>query len=338
MALLTLLQEAFPRHSNKPSRLRIPAALHALTLKAAITTLYAVVFCATCMFGGNPAKPVVYNNVDGDGSAELDRGIKGAYSERFTIVDTGRSRGFAEPDATQGTLPTSATGEAGQPLAGYVLVAYIVSAGGFVTDPVVLKTTDARLSEVAIAAMSHWRFTPGRLNGDAVATTAAQEFNFGAADPVNGFRTDRIAVYQEQQVLLKRLPGPEVFGAYAKELGRVAHNFFVGDTVPEKLDIVVALQPGGSPRVWLVSSIREGDAKELEPLRKLLRAVPPIEVRDGPVAFAVQASIAGGGAPPADNDSPPPVPKEWRKAGGSQKEGVAYSSDEFLNAICKEAQ
>jgi hypothetical protein len=294
------------------------------------------VVSAACLFGETPAKPIVYNNVDGDGSAELDRDIKGAYSAKFTIVDTGHSMGFAEPDATQGSLPTTANGEAGQPLAGYVLVSYIVNAGGFVTDPVILKTTDVRLSEVAIAAMSHWRFTPGRLKGEPVATTAAQEFTFGPPDSANGFRTDHIAVYQQQQVLLKRLPGPEVFGAYAKELGQVAHNFFVGDTVPEKLDIVVVLQPGGRPRVWLVSSIREGDSKELEPLRKLLLAVPPIEVRDGPVAFAVQASIAGGGAPPAGNDSPPPLPMEWRNSGGTHKDRVAYSSDEFLNAICKE--
>jgi hypothetical protein len=307
-------------------------------LKAAITTLCAVALSAACAFGEAPAKPVVYNNLDGDGSAELDRAIKAAYSARFTIVDTGSSSGFAEPNPTQGSLPTTAATESGEPLAGYVLAAYIVNADGLVSDPVILKTTDARLSEVAIAAMSHWRFTPGRLNGKAVATTAAQEFNFGPADSANGFRTDHIAVYQAQEVLLRRLPGPDVFGAYVKQLGRVAHNFFVGDSTPEKLDLVFALRPGGSPRAWLVSSIRSGESRELEPLRKLLEAVPPVEVRDGPVAFAIRASIAGGGGPPAGRDSPPPLPREWRDAAAAMKEPAAYSSDEFLDAISKGAR
>jgi len=293
------------------------------------------VFSAACAFGGTQDRPVVYNNVDGDGSAGLDRAIKEAYSARYRIVDTRRSDGFAEPNPTQGDLPTTARSEAGEPLAGYVLAAYIVNAEGIVIDPVVLKTTDARLSAVAIAAMGHWRFSPGTLNGAEVATTAAQEFTFGPTDGTIGFRTDRIAVYQDQEVLLKRLPGPDVFGAYVKQLGLVAHNFFVGDSTPERLDLVFALRPGGSPRAWFVSSTRAGGAKELEPLRRLLEAVPSVEVREGPVAFAISARIAGGGGPPQSRDSPAPIPREWRDAAGSMKEPAAFSSDEFLNAVCK---
>jgi hypothetical protein len=307
-------------------------------MKAAIATLYAAVFSTACALAGTPEKPVVYNNIDGDGSAELDRAIKGAYSARYTILDSGRSMGFAEPNATEGTLPDAALSETGQPLTGYVLAAYIVSAEGLVTDPVILRTTDGRLTEVARTAMSHWRFSPGRIKGAAVATTAAQEFNFGAGDSANGFRTDHIAVYQDQQMLLRRLPGPDVFGDYVKELGRVAHNFFVGDATPERLDIVVVLRPGAPSLAWLVSSNRPGDTPELEPLRRLLEAVPPVAVREGPVAFALQASIDGGVGSPAGRDAPPPVPKEWREAAGSAKESVAYSSDAFLNEVCKEAK
>ena len=304
-------------------------------MKAALTTLSAAVFSAALALAGTEARPVVYNNAQGDGDAGLDRAIKEAYSARFTIVDIRSSDGFAEASATEGSLPTAAAAETGEPLAGYVLAAYIVGADGLVADPVILKATDARLGPVAIEAMSHWRFSPGRLNGQAVATTAAQEFTFGAADAGAGLQTDRIAVYQNQDVLLRRLPGPDVFGAYVKRLGLVAHRFFVGDTAPERLDVVVALRPGAAPRAWLVSSTRAGDSRELEPLRALLLAVPPVEVREGPVAFALSARIAGGGGPPLSRDSPPPIPREWREAAGSMKEPASFSSDEFLNAVCR---
>jgi hypothetical protein len=48
-------------------------------------------------------------------------------------------------------------------------------------EPVVLKTTDERLNSIAMKAMEDWRFTPATLNGAAIATTAAQEFNFEIA-------------------------------------------------------------------------------------------------------------------------------------------------------------
>lgn len=295
-------------------------------------------FSAALALAGPDARPVVYNNAQGDGDAGLDRAIKEAYSARFTIVDVRPSEGFAEAKATEGSLPTAATAEGGEPLAGYVLAAYIVGADGRVADPVILKATDARLGAIAIEAMNHWRFSPGRLNGEAVATTAAQEFTFGSADAGPGFRTDRIAVYQNQDVLLRRLPGPDVFGAYVKRLGLVAHNFFVGDSAPERLDVVFALRPGSAPRAWFLSSTRAGDSRELEPLRALLLAVPPVEVREGPVAFALSARIAGGGGPPQARDSPAPIPREWRESAESKKEPVAFSSDDFLNSLWKDAR
>jgi hypothetical protein len=61
------------------------------------------------------------------------------------------------------------------------LVTYVVSAEGRVVSPVVLKTADERLNATAIKALEEWRFEPGILNGVAIATTAAQEFNFETA-------------------------------------------------------------------------------------------------------------------------------------------------------------
>ena len=120
-------------------------------------------------------KPVVYNNVDGDGSQELDRSIKQAYSPRYSIVDTRASDGYVEPSSTAGSMPGTVQDDKGVVLAGYVLVAYIVGTDGKVADPVVLKTSDSRLEKAALDVMGRWRFTPGKIGGEAVATTAAQD-------------------------------------------------------------------------------------------------------------------------------------------------------------------
>jgi hypothetical protein len=310
------------------------------TLKAFTRIILSTVLLSACALGQEPAKPVVYNNAEGDGSLELDREIKAAYSARFTIVDTRRSEGFVEPSATAGSLPRFARDAEGRPLVGYVRVAYVVTAAGLVAEPVALRATDRRLIAAATDAMKDWRFAPGKLNGAAVATTAAQEFNFGPADFSNGFATDRLIMYQTSDILLRRAPGPDEFGAYYNRLKSVAHNFFVGVTTPEALQIVVVMQPGRHSRVWFVSSTRAGDAKELEPLRRLLEAVTPVEVREGPVAFAISAEIAGGDGrgPAREKKGGQPVPKEWQDAAKALEVPLPVSSDGYLNLVWREAR
>jgi hypothetical protein len=127
--------------------------------------LAAAFFGLSCVRAEQAPKPIVYNNLDGDGSKDLDRVIKEVYSKAYTIRDTRASEGYSEPDATAGTLPKEAKDEAGKPLAGYVLAVYIVGADGTVENPQVIRSSDSRLSAVALNAMAHWHFTPGKLNG-----------------------------------------------------------------------------------------------------------------------------------------------------------------------------
>ena len=305
-------------------------------LRAVAQTLSAAALSALCAFGGTPPGPVVYNDARGDGGATLDRVIKETYGARYTIIDTGSGSGYAGPTATAGALPTTAASQSGEPLSGYVLAAYIVSAAGLVSDPVILRSTDERLGAAAAEAMSHWRFTPGTLNGAPVASTAAQEFTFGPTVSPYGFAVDHVAIYQSPQVLLRRLPGRDKFGAYVDALGQVAHRFFVGDTAPETISLVVELQPGGHSRVWLVSSRRDADSAQLAPLRALLEGVAPVDVQEGPAAFAIVGAVAGAGAA-GDRQAPPPVPREWRQALRAAS-GVAYGTDEVLEAVWKEAR
>ncbi len=114
----------------------------------------------------------------------------------------------------------------------------------------------------------------------------------------------------------------------------VAGDFYATARTPDTLHIVVALRPGSQSRVWFVSSTRAGDAKDLDPLRKKLEAVTPMEVKQGPVAFVISTKIAGGGAEtekPVDaKDYQPSIPREWTDAARGVKTKIVLP-DGFLD-------
>jgi TonB family protein len=143
-----------------------------------ILTLLALFACAA--ISGAAEKPTVYNQVSGE-STPMDAVVNGALASKFTIVDIRESTtGYAQPKATAGRLPRVVRTAAGESLGGYVLVAFVVTAEGRAGSPIVIKTTDERLNATATKAMEDWRFEPAKLKGAAIATTAAQEFNFEA--------------------------------------------------------------------------------------------------------------------------------------------------------------
>jgi len=275
-------------------------------------------------------KPVVYNNVVGDGSQELDRAIKGAYGARYSIVDIKAKQGYAEPTTTAGSMPREYKDDKGVSVVGYVLMAYIVDPNGFVADPVALKSSDARLAKVATDAMARWRFLPGRLWGVPVASTAAQEFTFGPLRVETGFSLKHLVLYQPTDVVMRRLPPRAEADVYLDRLTEVAHNFFVGNPSPETLHIIVLLIPGQHSRIWFLSSTRPGDAKELAPLKALLESVPPLLVKEGPVLFTLSGVVMGGDG----NELPEgqsPVPAPWRELEGRLKEPLPMTGDAFLS-------
>jgi hypothetical protein len=295
----------------------------------------AAALISACAFGAQPAKPVVYNNLQGDGGVEIDRSIKQAYGTKYTVVDIAGSDGYVEPKAIAGELPKYVKDSQGQLIVGYVLVAYIVTQDGVVSDPVMVKWSDERLCRVAVEAMADWRFVPGMMKGLAVATTAAQEFNFGPSDPPEGFKIERVVEYQPDDLMTKRLPPPETTKAYVAQMKQVAHNFFVGTTVPETFSFVVVTRPGRRSKVWFVSSIRPGNSRELQPLRKLLEGVPPLNVRGGPVILGFTGLIAGGDGKeaPMGESYRNPIPEEWQAATRALKDPVAVASDAYLDLV-----
>ncbi len=128
----------------------------------------------------------------------------------------------------------------------------------------------------------------------------------------SGFHSYLIVLYQPDEVLRVRLPSIEGLAAYEKRLDKVCSDFFAGAKTAERLDIVVGIKPGKKVRVWFVSSSRRAPETSLASLRKRLEAVPPCEVREGPIAFAIRATIGDATIPKQDKDDQPPSPKDWR--------------------------
>jgi hypothetical protein len=296
-----------------------------------LAALLALGLGGTAAEAAEPDHPTVYNNLDGDRDLALDRVIKEAYGRRYTITDTSGGQGFVGPAATRGDLPTTATDGHGGALAGYVVVIYLITADGRVAEPVVVRSNDQRLSQVALNAMAQWHFQPATLGGTPVASTAAQEFNFGPVDVSFGYQLVTVVTYQSSDTLVHRTPSKPELQAYLHQLADTAHRFLVGEPRAENLDIVVMLRPGKRVHCWFVSSRRPGNSPELAPLRALLEAVPSVEVRGGPVALALLGIVAGGAGQRTGTERP--LPAEWREVNRGRPNPLPYASDAFMDQV-----
>jgi hypothetical protein len=301
----------------------------------AIPILVLLLACAASVHAED--KPTVYDHITKEG-ASIDKEINAALISKYTIITIEDSPTYINPKPTAGSLPHSAKTASGETLTGYVLVAYVVSAEGRAVDPVVLKTTDERLNSIATNAMADWHFEPAMLDGAPIATTAAQEFNFKDDAPPQGFVVDSIVLYQPNDVLAQRLPGgPDQLAAYIKQLQAVLTDYFANAKTPETLHSVVAIRSGNRSRVWFISSTHSGKTTELASLRQKLEAINPVDVKDGPVAFVISGSIAGGDGKhsKADKNFQLPMPQEWQDAGKNLKPPVLVP-DGYLDVIWPE--
>jgi len=121
---------------------------------------------------------VVFNQIDEE-PTELDKAVHDLLGKNFKIVDfRGKERTYSKPVPREGSMPNAPFTPDGRRISGYVLVVYVVTTEGRAIEPHAVKTTDARLTDLALGAMKGWRFRPGQLDGKIVSTTAAQEFHF----------------------------------------------------------------------------------------------------------------------------------------------------------------
>ncbi len=130
---------------------------------------------------------------------------------------------------------------------------------------------------------------------------------------VEGCESYHVILYQPEEVLQARVSGVAELANYIEQLRAVCTEFFTTVTTPETLHIVVAVRPAKRARVWLVSSAQSVPDTQREPLKKQLEAIPPCEVHDGPIAFAISTKLAGGHGQSHHGDKVP-MPREWQEA------------------------
>jgi hypothetical protein len=121
--------------------------------------------------------PIVY--LRGGELSKFDHIAHQVMDGRYHIVDIDPvAHAFVDPKALSGSMPSAPADTDGQPLHGYVLLAYVITSTGQVESPRLVKSTDTRLTALALAATETWRLAPGEADGKAVCVVAIQEFNF----------------------------------------------------------------------------------------------------------------------------------------------------------------
>jgi len=111
-------------------------------------------------------------------SREIDAALMAGYGCKYIFANVADTPALTRPSPTQGSLLSKLLDENGNRIVGRVMIGYIVSIDGLVVDPIVIESTDPRLTEAALKSMKAWRFAPAAFNGKSVATLAAQEFSF----------------------------------------------------------------------------------------------------------------------------------------------------------------
>ncbi len=153
-----------------------------------------------------------------------------------------------------------------------------------------------------------------------------------ALDLAKGFESYHVVLYQPDEVIQARVGAVAALTNYIEQLRAVCTEFFATTKTPETLHIVVAVRPGKRARIWFVSSTRPEPDAQREPLRKQLEAIPPCDVHDGPIAFAISAKLAGGDGQPPTGDGTP-IPKEWQEAATATDKEMVLVPDGVLNLI-----
>ena len=137
-----------------------------------------------------------------------------------------------------------------------------------------------------------------------------------AADAARGFRTIGVQLYLPNEAMQERVPDVSDLANFIKTIQKVCTDHYATTDTAEALAIVAAVKPNNKTRFWFVSS-RNTPNKDFDALRDKLAKIPAPKVVSGPVAFAIQSSIAGGA--PDKPSKEPPVPKAWQDAANATK-------------------
>jgi hypothetical protein len=149
------------------------------------------------------------------------------------------------------------------------------------------------------------------------------------AETKRGFETVNIVLYHPDPVLRDRGISAEALSAYIKKLQAACVGVFADETKPDSLDVVIAVKPGMRSRVWFISATRSQGDSRLDSLGRKLESIGPPGVLNGPVVFAISATIAGAERKPPDSKEgfSPPTPREWEEASRKLGGQAAYPDD-----------
>lgn len=122
---------------------------------------------------------IVFNNVTSD-SLPLDQQLMALYECRHVFAMIIDSSDWTPMHLVSGRQPSPPVDHAGKPVSGTVLIGFILDKKGVPSDPVVLKSDDKRLDEIALHHVTTLRFEPAKFKGKVVNSLGVQVYQFKA--------------------------------------------------------------------------------------------------------------------------------------------------------------
>jgi hypothetical protein len=124
-----------------------------------------------------PVNDVVFDLIEPE-SAELDNQLRAMYECKYAFAMLLSPKGYERMHRISGAMPETPAGADGKPIAGIVLVGFILEADGTPSDPVILKSADERLSKIALGHVTTLKYQPSKFNGKVVRALGVQVYEF----------------------------------------------------------------------------------------------------------------------------------------------------------------
>lgn len=142
---------------------------------------------------------------------------------------------------------------------------------------------------------------------------------------------ESIVLPQPNNVLQIRLSSVSELANYIKQIQSAANESFqISDVLkPTSGAIVVAIKPQYRAKFWIMSSEYQIPKSILEAFKIRFNKIRPAAVQNGPVVFAINFTINGGGKPLVTKGSTMPIPQEWSEAAKDLK-GAILIPEGFL--------
>ncbi|MFT3867915.1 MAG: hypothetical protein QM715_05395 [Nibricoccus sp.] len=137
--------------------------------------------------------------------------------------------------------------------------------------------------------------------------------------------------YMSQDEFAQRVSTDEIV-AYIDRVKIKCGSIFAEDKDPKQFYIILVVHSGHS-HVWVVDA--NGKAVPgLKDLEQQLQKLTLPRLKSGPLAFAIDARIAGGKPAEGRKNSAPVVPDEWRKALQNNKAAESMHFDDVIRLVC----